>query len=688
MKNIFKHPIASNQLAFLLMVILSIKGICQPCHNGIITDPNNPVNNQFVSMANNFYPGNGTDTQNPWLNQFDWYWGDTTIILYPNQVNWNHNFSSSNDFILMQHPYGGSMPTEFQYLRPDSVNPTLRDFRWEDGWELLYMNLGYFPDGNHINDPAIGSYYHNHGQLYDPLPSNIPYFVIYNRYRGLLRLFANVWYPVAGTNFTDINVTLGFTESSRFNSSLTGILRNASAYDIPLSETTRILSVHAPRFHAPNETQWIVADFQMAYDPCSCTSQGELEFVFTAFSSLDVDIIGRSISLEVPINDTTYTTRNFLNISDINSTEYVPGTEIYQNMDRMADIFEEKQRKYLEDLEEYNDYHPVAGAIYEYGFKQVKKFITGGLPDIIFSDSLLTWVENDDWRDATSLEELTPGVEPLLVKNKFAEKAKGVIAQAFNSLTLDIFEPAPSKPVPPTVPVATLEESVFKGTITATDTTYSSPLIVPGSLPGGYPSGTSLEPHRLPVYNEVLGQHALLETPDVTMFYEADTAINILSYEDEEIPLGGGVNCIVTKEFRSKVDFKLKIDEALQIALNNALDFDFEKTRTKVQVNLKLKNGLYVDGQVLYDPEDFDYYNVNQLGSNMYLDRQFVESFETNLEFNSEWIPLQDVNQMVFQLNYDEIFEFTGTSSSTTIDGCDLPDLLRWVCNPAVIKHI
>ena len=650
--------------------------IGQPCDNGISTNPNNPINNQFVQMGNDFFPLNApVDTYNPFLNSFDWYFGNNTIQLFPDEVNWVHFFSSFTNPVNMQHPFGGSMPTEFQYLRPDSVNPAFRDFRWEDGWELLYMNLGYFPDLNHTDNPAPGSYYANHNQSYDPIPSNIPYFVLYNRYRGLLRLFANVWYPI-GSNFEDINVTIQFTEPSSAFQKVTGLLRHASAFDLPLSEETSITAVHAPRYHAPNYTQWIVADFQMAYDPCTCQSQGELEFRFTAFSSLDVDIIGRSVSLEVPINDTTYTTRDFMNLSNINTNDYESGTEIYQNLDRMLDEYEKQQRLYLEQLEEYNNYNTLQSKLFRFGVKTVVKVLTKGVSEIVMSDSLATILLNDDISLVNGLSGIPASWSDLSgFKEILSQWVKEKIAESNNTLLMEVYGPAPSKPKPVAVPVATLEESVYKGTITGTDTTFSSPMVLPGSLPNAYyPPGTSLEPQRTPVYNEVLGQAALLETPGVLMFYEADTAINLLSYEDEEIPLGGGINCDITKEFRSKVDFKLRIDEALQIALNNVLDFDLEKTQTYVQVNLKLKNGLYVDGQFLYDPEDFNYYNLNQLGSNMYLERQFVESFKTNLEFNSEWVPLQDANQMVFQLIYDEVFEFTGTSSSTTIDGCDLPD--------------
>lgn len=632
-----KTYIFSSGISLLFVLFLSLQVEAQPCDNGISTDPYNPINNQFIQIGNDLDTTNGTtDTYNPWLNQFNWYWGQNTITLYPNEVNWVHEFSNQNNNILMQHPYGGSMPTEFQYLRPNNVNPNFRDFRWEDGWELLYMNLGYFPDLNHINDPAAGSYYANHGQSYNPLPSNIPYFVIYNLYRGLMRLFANVWYPVDG-NYSNINVTLKFTKTSGDNELLTGLLRHASAYDVAISEKTIIKAIHAPRFHAPNYTQWIVADFQMTYDPCSCQSQGELEFVFTAFNTLEVDIIGRSISLEVPINDTTYTTRDFLNMSDINVDEYVPGTEIYQNMDRLAEQFEKKQLKYLEDLEEYNQYNPFALALQKFGVKQAAKYLSGGLSSILISDSLLTWVTNDDWKEATTLEDLPIGIEPQNVKNKFADKAKGLIGETFGFLSTEIFSPEPTnKPTPPAVPVATLEESVYKGTISAIDTTYSSPLVLPGSLPHAYPSGTTLEPHRLPVYNEVLGLAALLKTPS-------------LFTEDFPVFFNSDILYVASDSWQSSFEFQMRFGDDLDIILNPVLDIDYGKTKTYVNLELILER--YSNEEITHD------FNISlDDQTNFNLSHILDQGYKTEAKLVSQWVPLEDLNQYVFVLNMTDTF--------------------------------
>ncbi len=122
-------------LSILILITLTCitSSSAQPCIAGISTDPSNPINNQFVQMGNNFFPGNGVDTYNPYLNRFDWYFGNSTIQLFPNEVNWTHGFSNLNNVIQMQHPYGGAMPTEFQYLRPTNVNPSFRYF-WLGRW--------------------------------------------------------------------------------------------------------------------------------------------------------------------------------------------------------------------------------------------------------------------------------------------------------------------------------------------------------------------------------------------------------------------------------------------------------------------------------------------------------------------------------------------------------------------------
>jgi hypothetical protein len=59
-------------------------------------------------------------------------------------------------------PWHEQMPNYASYLHrfydynytpaePRTIPEPERDFRWEDGWELLWMNLGYLPNGDKIS---------------------------------------------------------------------------------------------------------------------------------------------------------------------------------------------------------------------------------------------------------------------------------------------------------------------------------------------------------------------------------------------------------------------------------------------------------------------------------------------------------------------------------------------------------
>ena len=615
-------------------------------------------------MAEGWFSAPGTYSHNPWLNTgFNWYLvreiGDNRPIrLFPSQVSWDHPYYGGDiDTLDMLNPYSGSMPTQFKYMRNDDVAPANWDYRWEDGWELLWMNMGYYPDGHSTKNPAPGSYYDVHDDPFEPIPANIPYFVLYNRYRGLLRLVSNVWYPT-GSNYSNINAALKFTLNSQAESKVTGLLRNASAYDVALSEPTAITAVHAPRFHAPDFTQWLVADFQMAYDPCSCQSQGELEFEFTAFNILDVDIIGRSVAIDVPINDNNYSTREFLNISDVNVDSYVPGTEIYQNMDRLADQYRERQLQYLEDLDTYNQFAPLRMALEIAGIESVGKFIANGITNITLTDSLYTWINLDSplllspLAQVALLDSDLDLPKPLLeldtvVVRQFSEKAKKQISNVFGNFSSEIFSAvSPGKPKPPTVPVATIEESVYKGTITGIDTTYSSAMALPGSLPNAFPSGTTLEPHRLPVYNEVLGQVALLETPEPIAYWNIpETTVEVTQpYQP--------FYCERKERWTNETSVNLKFEQDWLFALNAALDFDMEKTNTYAQlvINVRYNTPSHED---LYMVDDY----VLENESNLIIDSDSMRVSGLDPGYRSEWIRIEDFNQHVFSWSRKSVFD-------------------------------
>jgi hypothetical protein len=57
-----------------------------------------------------------------------------------------------NNFIGgMVSPFSTNMPFEYNYLNQNGALPQNCDIHWQDGWELMYMNLGFFPNKENIN---------------------------------------------------------------------------------------------------------------------------------------------------------------------------------------------------------------------------------------------------------------------------------------------------------------------------------------------------------------------------------------------------------------------------------------------------------------------------------------------------------------------------------------------------------
>jgi hypothetical protein len=92
------------------------------------------------------FPGN----DNPFVNQFQW--AELTV-----------GGTSFKDIIIntapgyfgspyMVNPFTTSMPSYYSYLLAPQYEMSQMDVKWEDGWELLYLNTGYFPNGDDFDN--------------------------------------------------------------------------------------------------------------------------------------------------------------------------------------------------------------------------------------------------------------------------------------------------------------------------------------------------------------------------------------------------------------------------------------------------------------------------------------------------------------------------------------------------------
>lgn len=114
------------------------------CVHGISTVPLNPVNNQFDPI----FPGK----TNVFLNSFDWGGMDGIFDEVPlnGSVGWENITIPGENYLLNNLFDDANAVTGSNYdmlLQPYGTGANERDFHWEDGWELLYLNTGYYPNG-------------------------------------------------------------------------------------------------------------------------------------------------------------------------------------------------------------------------------------------------------------------------------------------------------------------------------------------------------------------------------------------------------------------------------------------------------------------------------------------------------------------------------------------------------------
>jgi hypothetical protein len=171
------NKIISFSFLFLLLInTILAQTQCPPL--GIRTNPEDPINNSVPQWQNN-----------PFINSdFKWFDlapGATNMSDY--QINDNAGFNLPQGHTILN-PFSSSMGAEYGYLH-NYQNAIDGDHHWEDGWELFSINLGYFPDGSPIDqDFQLSS-----SATIPGSPTNYdqtPYVILYNRYRGNLRIFA------------------------------------------------------------------------------------------------------------------------------------------------------------------------------------------------------------------------------------------------------------------------------------------------------------------------------------------------------------------------------------------------------------------------------------------------------------------------------------------------------------------
>jgi hypothetical protein len=186
------------------------------------------------------------------------------------------------------------------------------DFHPEDGWELLIKDFGYCNTSPCNNATAV----------------NNPFFVLYNRYLGLMRAFFMVSQSPGTAN--GARVLLSFKGADRENALLSHAYPTINA----LEDFTKGIVFQNANRYSNEDDYWLYADFPMAYDPCICNYPSKITFEFDLITNWDVSLQGNMWGtfkqIIGPNNNNVNTSSPYKSLLDFSNNIINAGTKSYK----------------------------------------------------------------------------------------------------------------------------------------------------------------------------------------------------------------------------------------------------------------------------------------------------------------------------------------------------------------------
>ncbi|MBX7206184.1 MAG: T9SS type A sorting domain-containing protein [Bacteroidia bacterium] len=245
----------------ILLICLASKAQNTTCpEQGIRTDPNNPYETRTTPVDPNgtvIYLNNG---KFDWRqNYYAWWQQVSPSVWLSSQIN--------SPYTTINNP---NLQNYISVLPPDN--------KPEDGWELISFHFGKFYNGSFVQEDH-------------------PRFILYNRYTGVLRVFFYYNLSVANGTYEMARIRLSFKDNNP-GYKQSALLSHSERTVEPLDQFAKRLgfaNVHNETNH--NTGQWIVADFPMAYDPCTCINEySQLEITVDLVMTSTVSITGRIVT--------------------------------------------------------------------------------------------------------------------------------------------------------------------------------------------------------------------------------------------------------------------------------------------------------------------------------------------------------------------------------------------------------
>lgn len=611
-----------------------------PCGNYTTTNPNAPVNNQQYEpyFQNDHF-----------LNTFDWYAHTQNTI-----DGWQ--YENMGDFFGQQ---SGVFPSPFsiQGVSPDYDylldGGTEADYFYEDGWELLFMNMGQYPDGTILNASEMTL-------------STIPYVILYNKYKSTIRVFGKTTTDITNSTFKAVEVKIAFRNSKV--SGLFSILDNKMS---ALDKETKITKVVALCNHPNSFQQWFHADFQVAYDPCVCYFRSDLQLFFTFIQSSDITLAGRSISIEQDLYDNTTNSLNYdkeflTNIFKNDNSEAEAGSIIYKDIDNMLDDYIAK----LEAVEQYNSDPTIKRN------KTILKLIKG------LKNGVVSYLSTDLLFNATL--QLTPYVvkavhyvtqQPFSLEidpEKLKKELKKVVGKGYDQFTSSLEKKlVPNPPSTPEMPTAIVSEMSFSGHINTTIPTGISMIFNPGTFnnnnvynTGEFSSNEQISVYNYPAYNEALGTFAMLKSPKLEKFNNVT--------EDPYEFITDQYNEVISISQHRGYNLTYKLNEPLKYLFNPILDLNYPGTKISASYEIIAESvGAFTNGYtVAYPPSiansltpyiqatthDFNILNLSLDQSSPNTIPNDISS--NSVRYSSPFVPLECFSEMVVGFTNDYTISF------------------------------
>jgi hypothetical protein len=393
------------------------------------------------------------------------------------------------------------------------------DYYPQDGWELIKRDFGKLADGSTNPSKKPG-----------------PYMILYNKYSGKLRVVAA--FPGLGAQQA-INVTLSLIPSNANSTkSASAVLNFNNNTALPLDQATKVTQVTTPAAYPGDDLHFFMADFQTAYDACTCKFESALRVDFSTVNNSTVQLYGRILGNSNPeglYNTSSATLQLDQSQSFLSSVYDIPISNTVKNI--QAGLLTYKDNNSL-----INDYKT--------------RLPTSDFDAIDFFGSLLNLGV-----DVADIYE---------TKGNFFKglKTVGKLSDFFSAKIKSKGDPTFT---PPSVIHAELSAT---GTITDIRALGSSSIDIanPGSLNSNlkpeYNDGVAPRPVPqdvdYPIYNEVLGNFALLETP---------------FYKYKSVPLGTFPSPCNSGTYPLFIDFSFKLSSPIKYVFNPALNLDLSKTK-------------------------------------------------------------------------------------------------------------